>query len=89
MANARLGINVPRGNKMVNFYDTPRMPRFSSGDVVDVRISDAKLGDWDQGWDQGEILEVRNYKIGVVYKVKTFAGETVLAEERDLRLADK
>lgn len=62
-----------------------RMPRFSKKDVVDVRLPSSKIGDWEQG----EIMEVRNYNSGAVYKVKTFSGETVTVEEDDLRLADK
>ena len=62
-----------------------QMPRFSKKDVVDVRLPGVKIGDWEQG----EVVEVRNYNSGAIYRVKTFSGETVTVEEDDLRLADK
>jgi uncharacterized protein YodC (DUF2158 family) len=64
------------------------MPRFSVGDVVDVKVGPGLPADPSTAWDQGEVTYVKNYQAGPVYTVKMFDGYSLKAEEYDLRQAD-
>jgi hypothetical protein len=63
------------------------IPRFSVGDVVDVKTGPIGVMTPDN-WDQGEVTHVRTYQAGPVYTVRTFDGTIVKAEDDDLRPAD-
>ena len=74
-------------SKLTPAWQRP-MPRFSVGDVVDVKIG--PIGVMTPGnYSQGTVTEVRNYKAGPVYTVLAFDGTVVKAEECDTFAADK
>lgn len=61
-----------------------KMPRFSKGEMVDIRLPGARIGDWESG----EVTEVKEYAAGPLYKVKTVSGKLLTVEEDDLFRAD-